>query len=312
MLFSRKAFVQETERKMNLMLRSSRLLILVFIISLVILAFVELAPEVGKDGQFGSNLENTNLEPHDQDSSILVEKTEASAPDRNEKKKKRTERLKQQISLHGIEDLLGKAGWNRARGYGLSGYESYDRDTLDALVANGDVQAMHTLGKMLSKEDPNLAIEYLEMAAATGYTSSISEISLIYRRIGWRGSVVPGVQRDSTKMVDAYAWNLVLQIRNDIQGLNQNRFLMEQGQVTIEEVEQACQLADTIYERLLIQRFKRGLPEFDNAPPPRSSRDLSSLGGECKNWPFKNATCDKVPLSEEFYDTYVFACTNTA
>ncbi|MBT8144128.1 MAG: hypothetical protein KJO55_05465 [Gammaproteobacteria bacterium] len=207
--------------------------------------------------------------------------------------------LMEALSEYGFDKLERRwRDWARARGYPMTDasgqmyydqpYEQYDNLTLKGLADNGDMWAAQILANRIAKDNPAEALELFRTAAARGSVYAMNEISALYARISndSRDAEFKSddkaleqvfAMRDSPvdPLVSSYAWNVVGTMSGSEPMFGDMNAGQIEGRMSEEQVEEACTLAQGLYDELSAKRDSLGLGGFDRSPPPMVYADSS-------------------------------------
>ena len=188
--------------------------------------------------------------------------------------------------------------WARTRGYPVTDesglqyhdqpYDQYDNVTLRGLADNGDMWAAQILAGRIATTNPAEAIELYRIAAVQGSVYAMNEMANLYSRVGSKRREADFksdelaleqvyAMRDApvTPEVAGYAWTVVAGLAGsepmfgDINASQLKKNLNEQ------QIEEACSLADGLFDDLRSQRAAQGMGGFDRTPPPMVYADPS-------------------------------------
>ncbi len=174
--------------------------------------------------------------------------------------------------------------WREARGHNgpqNEVYQNYDKDTLEALVAQGDMRAMHTLADL-----------YLDSELALTVSDSYTQAQLLYWKAAQQGSTMAleklafieelklsnhELPTETRRMIElqALAYLGAADIRGDRwPSLVYGRGMIDRQniKVTADDEWTVSQGAEHIYNQLLAERIEMGLGEFDNSVPSQAQK----------------------------------------
>lgn len=227
-------------------------------------------------GEFHSSTDNLNAEDRLGNRSLAEEMKEEI-----ERSSSGAIRLS---ATRGPERVLGDTQWRRTRGFDTSAFDYYDDNTLREMADAGEPLAMYELATRLSSTSRAEKLHLLHESAILGLVSPLLQIPF------FESDELLETSKDNEEAaaINRYAWTLVAQMRGDPKGLEEARKLRRREKYSEQVIAEACQQAQEIYQSLADERRQRGLPAFDNSPPPRVlsvENDLSSSGSECAAWP---------------------------
>ncbi len=188
--------------------------------------------------------------------------------------------------------------WARKRGYPVTDdagvqyydqpYEQYDDVTLKGLADNGDMWAAQILAGRIATTNPAEAIELYRAAAVQGSVYAMNEMANLYGRVASKRREADFksdelaleqvyAMRDAPVVpeVAGYAWTVVASLAGsepmfgDINAQQLEKNLSEQ------QIEEACSLAQGLFDDLRSQRAAQGKGGFDQTPPPMVYADPS-------------------------------------
>lgn len=212
------------------------------------------------------------------------------------------------LADHELMDALAEFGfgnleslwreWARKRGYPVvdaSGaryydqpYDQYDNLTLEGLADNGDMWAAQILAQRIARDNPAEAIELYRQAAVQGSVYAMNEMAALYNRIADKRREVEFksgdlaleqvyAMRDApvSPEVSGYAWTAVAAMAGSEPMFGDMNASQLERRMSDEQVEEACSLAQGIYDDLLNQRAARSLGDYDRSPPPMVYADAA-------------------------------------
>lgn len=164
---------------------------------------------------------------------------------------------------------------------------------------------MLELARMQLVARPDEALDLLTTASTRGLSSASV---LGAQLLSGQAQRIKDADEKAARFVDAYAWALVAQIRNDPAGVTFTDHIERIFGLSNSEKAMACSKAATIYGNLTSARSDSGLAGFDNSPPVRALRDLSQIGAECADWPTQRPNCNLVPFGDDLPLVKVYEC----
>lgn len=247
------------------------------------------------------------------------------------------------LAGHELMDVLAQYGfgnlearwrdWARERGYPIvdaSGaryydqpYDQYDNLTLEGLAQNGDMWAAQILAGRIAKENPAEAIELYRQAAVDGSVYAMNEMAGLYNRIADKRREVDFksgdmaleqvyAMRDApvSPEVSGYAWTVVAGMAGSEPMFGDVNASQLERRMTDEQVEEACSLAQGIFDDLQSQRSARGLGDFDRSPPPMVYADntQSSRCGQDISDNMDLSGCREMIVEDEDQQVKVWLC----
>ena len=188
--------------------------------------------------------------------------------------------------------------WARTRGYPVTDetgqqyydqpYEQYDDVTLKGLADNGDMWAAQILAGRIATTNPAEAIELYRKAAVQGSVYAMNEMANLYGRVASKRREADFksdelaleqvyAMRDApvTPEVAGYAWTVVAGLAGSepmFGDINASQF---EKNLSEQQIEEACSLADGLFDDLRSQRDAQGKGGFDRTPPPMVYADPS-------------------------------------
>ncbi|WP_347329928.1 hypothetical protein [Marinimicrobium locisalis] len=176
------------------------------------------------------------------------------------------------------EDEAAYEQWARERGFDResTGYQYYDRETLQALAASGDMYAQQRLGFQAANEHDFLRAEVLLKQAATqgsAYALDLLAFNATSRAI--EANQQENQAQAKRQLLEAFAWSELANRRGygdmPIAGFregNIQRNLGDMGlELTPEDRQRIEKMAQRRYEAMERERAERGQAPFDNATP---------------------------------------------
>lgn len=240
------------------------------------------------------------------------------------------------------------AGWWSARGCDASGTLQNLGMPIDMLhnkILNNDLTAVNQLASDLifdpKADGRERAKPILWQAILKGSVCAIANYYFVM--VDWRRTVTKNARgklevnytpvvppTDAGKrrgILDAYAWDLVYQMRTGIATTPATAYSVESAyhfnfRPTTAEFAQACKKATSLYNRLQAAREAAGYGPFDNSPPPIMPGTVAPLFGRdsqprCANAPVPPPQCQAAELHEVLrsgvvYATKAWICTSTS
>jgi len=150
-----------------------------------------------------------------------------------------------------------------------SDYDNYDIEALEQLGEQHDLKALDLLAqKYILLQDLDNAIKTYRKAAAFGSTQALNELGDLERKIAFEENV-------TTEQKELYRGRIKLShyqaaiLRGDTVALmaSENYISTHKLKLTNEDKEHVRNNGIKIYNRLITERVKRGLPAFDNSMP---------------------------------------------
>ncbi len=176
--------------------------------------------------------------------------------------------------------------WFESRGRftseSLTGYESYDIETLKKLVASGDLKAMSVLTRFYLSErysgaDGGVkAMQLSKFAAAYGSIDALQMYSVLYENAKHAFTSQKLAYDD---LVEVLAWKNTAALRGDMTWNNVGKTDLDSSGVVLTDLdrERIAQRSQEIYNELLAARKELGLGEFDNSRPVEADRFFTYL-----------------------------------
>ena len=235
---------------------------------------------------------------------------------------------------YGFGRLEGEwRNWAMSRGYpvpdGSDGYvyeqpyDQYDDETLRGLASNGDMWAQQILAKRISRTNPAEALELYRDAAIRGSIYAMSEMANLYARIGDKRREVEFKSQDSAleqiyamrdapvpPEVSGYAWTAVAEMSGTEPMFGNVAASQLARRLTDEQKEEACSMAQGIYDEVMERRSSLGLGDFDRRPPPIVYWDPASapICSEDNEPNMDLSGCRQIQMTEDNQTNTIWIC----
>lgn len=176
------------------------------------------------------------------------------------------------------EDEAAYEQWARERGFDResTGYQYYDRETLEALAASGDMYAQQRLGFQAANEHNFQRAEVLLKQAATqGSAYALDLLAFNATSRGIEANQQENQAQAKRQLLEAFAWSELANRRGygdmPIAGFregNIQRNLGDMGlELTPEDRQRIEKMSQRWYEAMERERAERGQAPFDNTTP---------------------------------------------
>lgn len=165
--------------------------------------------------------------------------------------------------------------WSARIGFpqGSSEYETYDFDTLLELAKQGDIQALHLVGKKsITDEDTDVARYYFTDCAARGSVACILDLASLNQRELFPTTAIGYKENEDSQrkqIIEMMAWYETAERRGFVPVQVQREAIKKNFQIelTAEEVSRITQRSNEQYEMLEDMRRSYGFDPFDNTVP---------------------------------------------
>ncbi|WP_405240652.1 hypothetical protein [Lentisalinibacter orientalis] len=175
--------------------------------------------------------------------------------------------------------------WEAEHGYVYTSDEDYrllSDAELEQLTVAGDVAAMQQLAVRSMLKRPEEALELYRQAAIHGSTYALIAIADTWRLHATSDTSPKSTIGEENPYVNALTYTFTAQLRgnNTAAGTKASEIVTE-GELSREQVDNACGLAKGILRELSTERQRIGLPQFDNSPSP-SGISFSNFEYTCR------------------------------